>query len=93
MREVKFEEIIKEINNLDYLEESKVKFEFAVVNNTGAIQGRAIINKKGFLVVYADGKQVWYIDPDVMELYDTIRRISIYFNCTDNSKYYIYEYI
>lgn len=91
MKEAKFEEIIKGINNLDYLEGSKEKFEFAVANNTGVIQGRAIINKKEYLVVYANGKQVWYIDPDLMELYDTVRRISIYFNCTDDSKYYIYD--
>ena len=91
MKEVKFEEIIEGINNLDYLEGSKEKFEFAVGNGTGVIQGRAIINRKDCLVVYADGKQIWCIDPDNMELYDTIRRISIYFNCTDNSKYYIYD--
>ena len=91
MKEVKFEEIIEGINSLDYLEGSKEKFEFAVANNTDVIQGRAIINAKEYLVVYANGKKVWYIDPDLMELYDTIRRISIYFNCTDNSKYYIYD--
>ena len=91
MKEVKFEEIIEGINNLDYLEGSEEEFKFAVANSTGVIQGKAIINKKEYLVVYANGKQVWYIDPDIMELYDTIRRISIYFNCTDNSKYYIYD--
>lgn len=91
MKEVKFEEIIKGINNLDYLEGSKEKFEFAVANSTGVIQGKAVINRKEHLIVYANDKQVWCADPDVMELYDTIRRISIYFNCTDNSKYYIYD--
>lgn len=91
MRKVKFEEIIKGINALDYLEGTETKFEFAVSNHENVIRGRAIINKREYLVVYANGKQVWYIDPDVMELYDTIRRISIYFNCTDDSEYYIYD--
>ena len=91
MREAKFEEIIEGINNLNYLEKSKEKFEFAVANNIDVIQGKAIINRKGCLVVYANTKKVWYINPDIMELYDTIRRISIHFNCTDNSKYYIYD--
>lgn len=91
MREAKFEEIIEGINALDYLEGFETKFEFAVANTTDVIQGKATINESEGLLVYADGKQVWCINPDVMDLYDTIRRISIYFNCIDDSKYYIYD--
>lgn len=91
MRTSNFIEIIKGINALNYLEHSEKKFEFAVANKIDVIQGRVIIDKKENLVVYANDKRVWCIDPDCMELYDTIRRVSLYFNCMDDSEYYIYD--
>jgi hypothetical protein len=53
------------------------------------IFGKAIIDSREHLRVYSDGKLVWYIDPDWMELYDTIRKITLLFKCDDNTKYYI----
>ena len=89
MEKCKFEDIIKKINSLDYTEGSPTQFKFLIRNDKDMIFGKAIIDGREHLRVYSDGKLVWYKDPDWMELYDTIRKITLLFNCTDNTKYYI----
>lgn len=88
MKECKFNDIIQGINSLDYLDGSPTKFEF-LIKNKNTIFGKVIIDRRERLRVYANGKLIWYKNPDWMELYDTIRKITLLFNCTDNTKYYI----
>lgn len=89
MKKCKFNDIIQRINSLDYLDGSPTEFKFLIEHEKDKISGKAIIDNKEYLRVYADGKLIWYINPDWMELYDTIRKITLLFNCTDNTKYYI----
>ena len=89
MKECKFNDIIQEINSLDYLDGSPTEFKFLIEHEKDKISGKAIIDNKEYLRVYANGKLVWHINPDWMELYDTIRRITLLFKCNDNTKYYI----
>ena len=89
MKECKFNDIIQGINSLDYLDGSPTEFKFSVEHEKGKISGKAIIDNKEYLRVYANGKLVWYKNPDLMELYDTIRKITLLFKCDDNTKYYI----
>lgn len=88
MKECKFNDIIQGINSLDYLDGSPTKFEF-LIKNKNTIFGKAIIDRREHLRVYANGKLIWYKNPDWMELYDTIRKITLLFNCADNTKYFI----
>ena len=88
MEKCKFEDIIKKINSLDYTAGSPTQFKF-LIKNKDIVFGKAIIDVREHLRVYVNGKLVWYIDPDWMELYNTIRKITLLFNCTDNTKYYI----
>ena len=88
MKECEFNDIIKGINSLDYLNGSPTEFEFLIEHNE-KIKGKAIIDNKEYLRVYANGTLVWYVNPDWMELYNTIRKISLLFKCEDNTKYYI----
>ena len=88
MKECKFNDIIQGINSLDYLDGSPTKFEF-LIKNKNTIFGKAIIDRREHLRVYANGKLIWYKNPDWMELYDTIRKITLLFKCDDNTKYYI----
>ena len=73
MKECKFNDIIQGINSLDYLDGSPTKFEF-LIKNKNTIFGKAIIDRREHLRVYANGKLIWYKNPDWMELYDTIRK-------------------
>ena len=88
MKECKFNNIIERINSLDYLDGSPTQFKF-LIKNKNIVFGKAVIDRREHLRVYANGKLVWYKNPDWMELYDTIRKITLLFNCTDNTKYYI----
>ena len=88
MKECKFNDIIQGINSLDYLDGSPTRFKF-LIKNKNLVFGKAIIDKREYLRVYANGKLVWYKNPDWMELYDTIRKITLLFKCDDNTKYYI----
>ena len=90
-KRISFEELIKKINDLDYLGgPSYLRFK---VNNLFC---EAIIeddeNYCDTFVLYINGIEIWRIDPDWMELYDTIRRITTYCHCEDNSKYYLLVY-
>lgn len=91
MKECNFSEIIKNINSLDYTTGSSTQFKF-LIKNKNTVYGKAIIDSREHLRVYANGKLVWYIDPDWMELYNTIRKITLLFNCTDNTKYFILKF-
>ena len=88
MEKCKFEDIIEKINSLDYIEGSPTQFKF-LIKNKDIVFGKAIIDSREHLRVYSNGKLVWYIDPDWMELYNTIRKITLLFNCTDDTKYFI----
>ena len=91
MEKCKFEDIIKKINSLDYTAGSPTQFKF-LIKNKDIVFGKAIIDVREHLRVYVNGKLVWYIDPDWMELYNTIRKITLLFNCTDNTKYFILKF-
>ena len=91
MKECNFSEIIKNINSLDYTAGSPTQFKF-LIKNKNLIFGKAIIDRREHLRVYSNGKLVWYIDPDWMELYNTIRKITLLFNCTDDTKYFILKF-
>ena len=71
MEKCKFEDIIKKINSLDYTEGSLTQFKF-LIHNKDIIFGKAIIDSREHLRVYSNGKLVWYIDPDWMELYNIL---------------------
>ena len=88
MKECKFNDIIQGINSLDYLDGSPTKFEF-LIKNKNTIFGKAIIDRREHLRVYANGNLIWYKNADWMELYDNIRIITLLFNCADNTKYFI----
>lgn len=91
-KRISFEELIEKINSLDYLSDSPSYLKFKVNN----LFCKAVIENDedcyDTLVLYVNDIEVWRIDPDWMKLYDTIRRITTYCQCKDNSKYYLLIY-
>ena len=96
MKKVTFVELIKAINSLDYVDGAPNLLKFKVKDGDKESLCKACIEEDDpgtdeCLSLYKDGNLVLKIDPDWMELYDTIRRVSIYLECTDTAEYYIYK--
>lgn len=93
-KEVSFEQLIKKINSLDYVDLPgfTLSFKFRITQKGKSREFWAMIDDdEQVLITRSDelNEPELVMEPDMMELYDTIRRVSLFLNCIDDTKYEI----
>lgn len=93
-KEVSFEQLIEKINELDYVNGPGeiLSFKFRITQKGKSREFWAMIDDdENVLITRSDelNEPELVMEPDTMELYDTIRRVSLFLNCIDDTKYEI----
>lgn len=94
-KKVSFEELIDKINSLDYVNLPEVtcfSFKFRTIKNKEVKEYWGMIDDdENVLITRADklNEPELIMEPDCMELYDTIRKVSLFLDCTDDMVYEI----
>lgn len=94
-KKVSFEELIDKINSLDYVHLPKVtclSFKFRTIKNEEVKEYWGMIDDdENILITRADklNEPELIMEPDCMELYNTIRKVSLFLDCTDDMVYEI----
>ena len=93
MKKINFRDFVKLINDIDYSPGalSYIKVKMFDTHNKESSWVEAFITDfpEENLEIYKDGLLIWKVDPDAMELYDTIRNLAFYLGCHDNIRYYL----
>ena len=93
-KEVNFRQLIEKINQLDYVNVpgAILSFKFRITQKGKSREFWAMIDDdEQVLITRSDelNEPELVMEPDMMELYDTIRRVSLFLNCIDDTKYEI----